>query len=68
MTFVPFAGVANDDDPALRLLAGTSGLDRFVCDSNDALSLALVRDPLNQESLDQEAFPPDMTHQVYGDQ
>ena len=55
-----------DVDP-MKLLS-SSGLDRYVCDANDALAMALVRDPLGAEDLDTEAFPPDMTHQIYGDQ
>ncbi|XP_049808732.1 histone acetyltransferase type B catalytic subunit [Schistocerca nitens] len=41
-------------------------LNPFVCSSNDALELKLVRSPEDLED-DDASMKPDMTHQVFGD-
>ncbi|CAL4072238.1 unnamed protein product [Meganyctiphanes norvegica] len=58
--------------PAVTVPAGGSGiakgdLDKYICDSNEAVEFKLVRNPEDLEN-DGCTFKPEMTHQVYGDE
>jgi len=44
----------------------TSALAEFVCDGNEALQFRLVKSPEDLDDPDQ-AFKPEMCHQIYGD-
>jgi len=41
-------------------------LDEFKCDANEAITFRLVRKPEDIED-EEKGFPPDMTHQVFGE-
>ena len=57
----------NEVGPGLSI-AGNSmgGLEAFVTDSNEALSFKLLRSSQDAENEDIN-FPPEMTHQIFGD-